>query len=104
RLLRGAALAIDGHRWHAVRQLRGEHDIAPYVEGLLANLTHASHDDVFDRRRIDTGALDQRVQHFTAHVGGMPSRELAVALAACSAQRLDDVCFRSHWFGSQPLP
>ena len=53
RLLRGAALPVDRHRRHALRQLRGEHRVARRHGGLLARLGDAAHDHVVDRRGID---------------------------------------------------
>ena len=75
RLLRGAALAVDGDRRDADRQLRGEHRVAADVEGLLAGLADAAHDDVLDRGRVDAGALDQGVEHLRGQVGRMPVLE-----------------------------
>jgi hypothetical protein len=72
RLLRRAALAVDRHCGHALRKLRGEHGVAADVEGLLARLADAAHDDVLDRGGIEAGALDQRIEDLGGHVGRMP--------------------------------
>ena len=66
------------------------------MEGLLADLADAAGDDVVDRRRVDAGALDQRVEHRGAEVDRMHVLERAVAAAAGGAHRVDDIGF-SHW-------
>ena len=75
------------------RQLRGQHRVAADVEGLLAGLADAAHDDVVDRGRVDAGAVDQRVEHLRGHVGRMPVLERAALAAAGGAHRVDDIGF-----------
>ena len=96
RLLRRAALAVDRHGGHALGQLRRQHRAAADLEALLAALADAAHDDVLDRRRVDAGAVDDRVEHLARHVGRVPARQLAAALAARGADRFDDIGFRHH--------
>ena len=96
RLLRRSALAVDRHRRHAVGQRRGEHDVAAEREGLLADLADAADDDVVDRRRIDPGLGDDRVEHRRAEIGGVDAGETAIAAAAGGAAGRDDIGFGCH--------
>ena len=79
RLLRGPALAVDRHRGHAVGKRGRQHDVAPQRKGLLADLADAADDDIVDRRRIDPGFRDDRVENARAEIGGMDSGEPPVA-------------------------
>ena len=72
----------------------GEHGVAGDVDGLLADLHHAAHHDVVDDRRVDAGALDERVQRLGGEVDRMPVLQLAVAPAERCADGIDDHCVR----------
>jgi hypothetical protein len=96
RLLRRAALSIDGGAGHALGQtLRREHAVARDVRGLRADLIDAAEDHVLDQVRIDRGPRDQLVEHQRAEIDRMPLRELAAAPATGRADCADDVCL-SH--------
>ena len=95
RLLRRAALAVDGGGGHAFRQLGGQHRAAGDVVGLLAGLTDAAHDDVLDQGGIGARAGDEPVQHFAGEVGRMPARHAAALAASGGAGGGDDIGF-SH--------
>ena len=63
------------------------------MEGLLAHLADAAHDHVLDRRRIDAGALDQRIEYFGCHVGGMPVLQRPASFPTGGAGGGDDIGF-----------
>ena len=60
RLLRRAALAVDGGGGHRLGEAGGEHGVAADVEALVADLHDAAHDHVVDERGIEVVALDER--------------------------------------------
>ena len=94
RLLRGAALPVDGHAWHVLRQAGRQPGVPRDVNRLRADLRDAAHDHIFDRRRVDPGACDQFPQHVRCEVGGVDRREATVPLANGASNRPDDVCLR----------
>ena len=57
RLLRRAALAVDGDAGHALGQPRRQPRRTRDVEGLRADLADAAHDHVVDRLGVDPGTL-----------------------------------------------
>ena len=102
RLLRRAALAIDGRRRGLDREPGLEPGVAADVDRLLAELLHAAGDDVFDLGGIDPGTLD----HLGVGAGeqGRGMDVLVVALLGMAAthrgaHRLDD-----HYLASRELP
>jgi len=95
RLLRRAALAVDGHAGHLQRQLRGQCGHAADAAALLAGLQHAAHDHVFHQCRVSTAALEQRVDHLRRQIHRMPARDTPPALATRGARGGDDISF-SH--------
>ena len=92
RLLRRAALAVDGGGGHRLGQAGGEHGVAADVQALVADLHDAAHDHVVDEGGVEVVALDERLEHLGGEVGGVPARELPVALAAGGADGVDDDC------------
>ena len=94
RLLGGAALAIDGGAGDALRQPGGEPGGAGDVAGLRTDRVDAAEDDVVDRRRIDLGPLDQRLDRVRAEVGRVDRGEPAAAPPDRGAHRVDDVGLR----------
>jgi hypothetical protein len=56
-------------------------------------LGHTAHDDIVDRLRIDSGAIDQGVQHLSAKVRWVPSGKLSVPAATRGAHRIDYIGF-----------
>ena len=89
-LLARPALAVDGGAGDVLRPAGGEHGVAGDVDALLADLHHAAHDDVVDERRVDAGAVDERLQRLRGEVDGVPVLELAVALPERCADGFDD--------------
>ena len=89
-LLRRAALAVDGGGGHRLGEAGGEDGVAADVEALVADLHHAAHDDVVDEGGIEVVALGELLEHLAGEVGGVPARELSVALAAGGADGVDD--------------
>jgi hypothetical protein len=85
---------VDRNGRDAVGQTRRQHGVAADVKALLAALAHAAHDHVVDRRGIDPAALDDRVEHGSTEVDGMPARKRAAAPPAGRAHRFDDIGFR----------
>ena len=68
-LLRRAALAVDRRARHLLGQAGREPAGAGDVAGLRADRVDAAEDDVLDGRRVDVGALDERLEHVRAEVG-----------------------------------
>jgi hypothetical protein len=91
-LLAGATLTIDGRAGNRVGPTRCENRVASDVQGLLANLHHASHDDVIDASWVDTRALDEGVHHLGCKINWVPVLEASVALAQWTADCVDDYC------------
>ena len=96
-LLARPALAVDGGARDVLGPAGGEHGVAGDVHALLADLHHAAHDDVVDDRRVDAGAVDERLQRLGGEVDRVPVLELAVALPERGADGLDD-----HGGGHRP--
>src|SRR6266511_2419009 len=104
RLLRGAALAVDGGARHllgqAGRQPRGARD----VEALRPDLVDTAEDHVLDRSRVRTGALHQHLEHVRRQIGGMHAGESAAPTPDRRAHRLDDVCLGHQSAPCPPRP
>ena len=81
RLLRRPALTIDRGADHRVGEPGGERGVPADVDGLVADLHDATHDDVVDDRRVEVVASDQRLQRVRGEVDGMPVLELPVPAA-----------------------
>ena len=90
RLLRAAALAVDGGRRHRLREAGAEGGAATDVDRLLAHLVEASDDDVVDLARIDSGPLDDRGQDLAEQVRRVPAGEHPLAAAHGRPHRLHD--------------
>ena len=60
RLLRRAALAVDGGGGHRLGPAGGEHGVAADVEALVADLHDAAHDHVLDQGGVEVVALGER--------------------------------------------
>src|SRR4029450_1357650 len=84
------ALPVDGGAGDVLRPAGGQHGVARDVDRLGAGLHDATHDDVLDHGRIDLVALDQRAEAFATQVDGVPAGKLAVALAPCGTDGIDD--------------
>ena len=59
-LLGRAALSVDGGAWHGVREPGGQGCVAADVHGLLPHRHGAPEDDVFDHRRVEIVASQER--------------------------------------------
>jgi hypothetical protein len=70
RLLRRAALAVDGGGGHGVGPAGGEHGGAADVDRLVADLHDAAHDHVLDEGGIEVVALDERLEDSAARSAG----------------------------------
>ena len=92
RLLGRAALAVDGRGRHRLGPAGREHRAASDVEGLLADLGDAAHDDVVDQRGVEVVATGDRLQGLGGEVDGVPVLEFSVALAPGRAHRVHDHC------------
>ena len=95
RLLRRAALTVDGGRRNFFGPAGGQHGVASNVERLLTDLHDAAHDDVVNHGRVEAVALFEGLQHVCCEVDGVLILQLAVALATRGADGIDDHCF-SH--------
>jgi hypothetical protein len=102
RLLARSALAVDRGRRHGLVEAGGEHGLAPDVEGLLADLADASHDDVVDLARFESVALEDRGEHVGGEIHRMHRRQRAARLSAAGrrAHDVDDDGFLHHCGGS----
>ena len=96
RLLGGPALAVNGRCGHGLGPTSREQSASSDVEGLLANLRDAPHDDVVDDARIELVALNKSFQRFRRKIHGVPVLQCAVALSAGSTNRIDDNCSRHY--------
>ena len=96
RLLRGAALAVDGGPGDVIGQAGGEPAGARDVAGLGADLIDAAEDDVVDMIRIDAGALDERADGVRTEIRGMNAAERPLLLARGGAHRTDNVSLVGH--------
>ena len=76
RLLRRAALAVDGGADHRLGEPGGERRVATHVDGLVADLHDTAHDHVFDQRRVEVVAGDERPQRVRREVDGVHVLEL----------------------------
>ena len=90
RLLGRATLAVDGGRGHRFGPARREHDVASDVEGLLAHLGDAAHDDVVDERRVEVVAARERAQRLGRQVDRVPVPQFPVALTPRGANGIHD--------------
>ena len=95
RLLRRAALPVDGHAGHVVGQPGHQPRRAGDVAGLRADRVAAAEDHVVDGARVDAGTAHQRGQRVRGEVGGVHRGERAAALADRGADGVDDVGLRS---------
>ena len=80
-LLARPALAVDGHARYGLRPAGRQQRGAADVEGLFTGLHDAAPDDVVDDSGVDTGLVDQSVQHLRGQVGRVHPGQPAVALA-----------------------
>ncbi len=94
-LLRGSALPVDGDTRDAFRQPGGQPRGPGDVDRLRADLGHAPHDHVLDRRRVHSGARDELAEHVRGQVSRVHLGQAAVALAYRGSYRVNDVCL-SH--------
>ncbi len=92
RLLRGAALAVDGGGGHRLGPAGGQHGVAADVERLLGDLHDAAHDHVVHQGGVELVALGHGLEGLGGQVDGMPVAQLAVALAAGRPDGIDDDC------------
>ena len=93
RLLRGAALPVDGGRRNLDGKAREQHRLAGDVHRLLAGLHHAPEDDVVDESRLDTGAAGDLTENVRGELDRMDVAKitvLEVAAAQRRAHRLHD--------------
>ena len=93
RLLRRAALTVDGGRRHFFGPAGGQHSVAADIERLLTNLHDAAHDDVVNYRRVEAIALFEGFENVCCEVNRVLILQLAVALASRCADGVDDDCF-----------
>ena len=90
RLLGATALAVDRGRADLFGQARGQPGDPGDVVGLLAVLRHATADDLFDGRGIDSGLLDQSLLHPTQNFRRVQSGKPATALSDRASGGFDD--------------
>ena len=89
-LLPAAALSVDGGAGHRLWQPCPHPRVADHVGGVLPHLGDAATDHVVDALDVDAGALDQLRQREAQQVGGVPSRDLALAAADRGPECVDD--------------
>ena len=77
---------------HALRQRDDSTQLRADVARLRAALHDATEDHVVDRRRIDAGARDQRIEHLAAEIGRMDRRQTSLVTTARGSNRACDVC------------
>src|SRR3546814_13612023 len=94
RLLRRAALPVDGNGGNAVGKPGGEHHVAADMKALLADLADTADDHILDRLRVTVRAVDQRVQPLGAKIGRAPVLERTPAATAGGPPGFDDIGFR----------
>ena len=92
RLLRGAALAVDGGGRHRLGPAGGQHGVAADVERLLRDLHDAAHDHVVHQGGVEVVALRHGPEGLGGEVDGVPVAQLPVALAAGRPDGIDDDC------------
>jgi hypothetical protein len=92
RLLRRAALAVDGRAGHRLGQPCAEPAGAGDVGGLGPDLIDAPPDDVVDCGRIDACGLDGGPHDVGGQVGRVDSGEAPSSTAHGGANGADDVC------------
>src|SRR5512132_4079463 len=90
RLLRRAALAVDGGGGDVPRQPGGDPGVACDVAALLPRLGHTTADDVVDGPGIDVIAFEEGPQRQPEQVGRVPVRQRTLPLADRGAHRVDD--------------
>ncbi|KAF0956719.1 hypothetical protein MLGJGCBP_00035 [Rhodococcus sp. T7] len=91
-LLRGSALAVDGHAGHCLGQARSEGRGAGDIARLRTDVVQAAEDHVVDRRGVDTVAFDECADHMGREVDRVCGGQCAAAAAYRGACRVDDVC------------
>ncbi len=96
RLLGRTALAIDGGSWYRLGPTGRENRIASDVEGLLADLGYAAHDDVINEGGVEIVALGECAKRLGREIDRVPVLEFSVALTSGGAQRIDDDGFWHH--------
>ena len=89
-LLRRTALTVDRGGRNRLGPTGGEHGRTTHVEGLLADLGDATHDDVVDQRRVEVVARGDGLEDLGREVHGVPATELSVALATGGTNCIDD--------------
>ena len=92
RLLRGAALPVEGDAGDRLGPARAEHRVPGDVERLLADLANAAPDHVLDYGRVDPGPFGQGGQHMRGQVGRVHAGQAPIALADRRPDCLDDDC------------
>src|SRR5690606_26603652 len=81
RLLRRAALAVDGGGGDVLGPAGGQHGVAADVQRLGPGLHDAAHDDVLDEHGIEVVALHQGVEDLGGEVGRVPAGEVSGRLS-----------------------
>ena len=87
RLLRRAALAVDGGRRHLDGKAGGEHRLARDVDRLLPGLHDTSEDDVAHHRGVDRRATGHLAQHVRGEDDRMHVTKITIALVAAAHRR-----------------
>lgn len=73
-LLAGTALAIDRCRGNGFVEARRERGLPADVDGLIANLAHATHEDVIDLGRLEPVPFQEGAKGARSEVDGMNIR------------------------------
>src|SRR5207302_940860 len=90
RLLRRAALAVNGRGAYFVWQSGGKPGHSGCVERLFANLRDAAPNHLFDLTRIDSRPVQNRLLDSAEQLDRMACRKQAIPLPDRRPDRLDD--------------
>src|SRR5439155_15242777 len=90
RLLRGAALPVDGGAHHRLGEAGGQGGVAPDVERLLADLHHAAHDHVLHEGGIEVVAADEGPEGLRGEINRVRVLQLAVPATNGRPDGVDD--------------
>src|SRR3546814_15414890 len=93
RLLRRAALPVDGNGGNAVGKPGGEHHVAADMKAFLAALADTADDHHLDRPRVNVRSVDPRVPHLGAKIGRVPVIESTAAATAGGPTGIAEIGF-----------
>jgi hypothetical protein len=93
RLLRRTALTVNRYSRHALRQFGRQHTVAPDMLALFSGLRDAAENHVLDRRGIEAGARQERVEAHRAEIDGMHAGQSPLATSSRHSNCIDNERF-----------